>query len=60
MGVKQLLKKNKVIFEMHQKWQKYKFEKVSQMSEKDPEKVSKIRYKEVFGTELDLDNPNFN
>ena len=55
--IKQTLKKNPFIFKVHQKWQKHKFDKVSQMSLTDPEKVSKIRYREVFGAELDLENP---
>ena len=55
--IKETLKKNKLIFAAHQKWQKIKFQRISQMSEKNPEKVSKIRYKEVFGKELDLENP---
>ena len=50
---KETLKKNKFIFDVHQKWQKHKFKKISDLSVSDPERVSKIRYKEVFGTELD-------
>ena len=55
--IKETLKKNKFIFDMHQKWQKYKFKKISELSVADPEKVSKIRYKEVFGVEPDFENP---
>ena len=55
--IKTILKKNPVIFAMHQKWQKVKFQRISQLSVSDPEKVSKIRYKEVFGQEPDLENP---
>ena len=54
---KETLKKNKLIFDVHQKWQKHKFKKISELSVSDPERVSKIRYKEVFGKELDLENP---
>ena len=57
MNIKQILKKNKTIFALHQKLQVLKFKMVSQLSVVSPEKVSKIRYKNVFGTELNLDNP---
>ena len=56
-NIKKLLKKNPLIFAAHQKYQKWKFDKVSQLSLTDPEKVSKIRYKNIFGTEPDLENP---
>lgn len=55
--VKQILKKNPFIFAAHQKWQKLKFKMVSQLSVISPKTVSKIRYKNVFGTALNLDNP---
>lgn len=54
---KQILKKNPVIFAAHEKWQKLKFKMVSELSVISPETVSKIRYKNVFGTELNLDDP---
>ncbi len=56
-NIKKLLKKNPLIFAAHQKYQKWKFDKVSELSLTDPEKVSKIRYKNIFGTEPDLNNP---
>lgn len=56
-NIKKLLKRNPLIFAAHQKYQKWKFDKVSQLSLTDPEKVSKIRYKNIFGTEPDLENP---
>ena len=55
--IKEILKKNPVVFSAHQKWQKLKFKMVSQLSVVSPETVSKIRYKNVFGKELDLENP---
>ena len=55
--IKKLLKKNPLIFAVHQKYQKWKFDKVSELSLTDPEKVSKIRYKNIFGKEPDLENP---
>ena len=55
--LKQILKKNPVIFAAHEKWQKLKFKMVSELSVISPEMVSKIRYKNVFGTELNLDDP---
>lgn len=55
--IKKMLKKNPLIFAIHQKYQKWKFDKVSELSLTDPEKVSKIRYKNIFGTEPDLENP---
>ena len=55
--IKEILKKNPVVFSAHQKWQKLKFKMVSQLSVVSPETVSKIRYKNVFGNELDLENP---
>ena len=55
--IKDTLKRNKYIFEAHQKWQKIKFRMVSQISVISPEFVSKIRYKNIFGTDLDLNNP---
>jgi len=54
---KQILKKNPVIFAAHEKWQKLKFKMVSELSTISPEMVSKIRYKNVFGTDLNLDDP---
>ncbi len=54
---KQILKKNPVIFAAHEKWQKLKFKMVSELSVISPETVSKIRYKNVFGTKLNLDDP---
>lgn len=56
-GLKQYLKKNRNIFELYQKWQGLKFKAISQFSVFSPETVSKIRYKNVFGKELDLNNP---
>ena len=56
-NLKQTLKKNKTIFALHQRLQKLKFQAVSQLSVVAPETVSKIRYKNVFGTELNLENP---
>ena len=55
--IKEILKKNPMIFSMHQKWQKTKFKMISQLSVISPETVSKIRYKNVFGKEMDLKNP---
>ena len=55
--IKKLLKKNPLIFAVHQKLQEKKFKMVSEMSLTDPEKVSKIRYKNIFGVEPDLENP---
>lgn len=55
--VKQYLKKNQAIFAAYQRWQKLKFKMVSELSVISPEMVSKIRYKNVFGTELNLDDP---
>ncbi len=55
--LKETLKKNSFIFEMHQKWQKAKFQMVSSLSPVAPALVSKIRYKNVFGKKLDLKNP---
>ena len=55
--IKEILKKNPMIFSMHQKWQKTKFKMISQLSVVSPETVSKIRYKNVFGKEMDLENP---
>ena len=55
--IKETLKRNKYIFETHQKWQKIKFRMVSQMSVISPEWVSKIRYKNIFGTDLELNHP---
>lgn len=56
-NIKQLLKKNPVIFEANRKYQKFKFDMVSRLSVVSPELVSKIRYKNVFGTEPNLDDP---
>lgn len=56
-NIKKLLKKNPLIFAVHQKYQKWKFDKISELSVTDPEKVSKIRYKNIFGAEPDLNNP---
>ena len=55
--IKDTLKRNKYIFEAHQKWQKIKFRMVSQISVISHDLVSKIRYKNIFGTDLDLNNP---
>ena len=57
MGLKQILKKNKAIVAVHQELQGLKFKMVSQLSVIAPEKVSRIRYKNIFGTEPDFDNP---
>lgn len=54
---KQSLKKNPCYLMLQQKWRKLRFWMISQISVVSPELVSKIRYKEVFGKELDLDNP---
>lgn len=55
--VKALLKRNQYINQAHQKWQKIKFQMISQMSVVSPVMVSKIRYKNIFGRKLDLHNP---
>lgn len=55
--IKETLKKNPVIYRANEKYQKLKFDLVSQLSLISPEKVSRIRYKNVFGTEPDLENP---
>lgn len=55
--IKETLKKNPVIYRANEKYQKLKFDLVSQLSMISPEKVSRIRYKNVFGTEPDLENP---
>ena len=55
--IKETLKKNPVIYRANEKYQKLKFDLVSQLSLISPEKVSRIRYKNVFGIEPDLENP---
>lgn len=55
--IKELLKRNQYINQAHQKWQKIKFQMISQMSVVSPVMVSKIRYKNIFGRKLDLHNP---
>lgn len=56
-GIKQRLKKNQWIFKASKEWQRWRFRIISQWSAVSPETVSKLRFREVFGRELDLEDP---
>lgn len=56
-GIKETLKKIQMVENASKSWQKLRFRLISAWSAVSPETVSKIRYQEVFGTALDLDDP---
>ena len=59
--IKEILKKNPTIYALNEKYQKIKFNAISQLSSISPDLVTKIRYKNVFFKKLDIDNPqNYN
>ncbi len=57
--LKQHLKNNKKVVELYRKWQKFEFKMVSQISLISPATVSKIRYKNSFGRNLNLKEPKY-
>lgn len=56
-GLKKLLKKNKLIVGLHQKWQKLEYKMISELSVISPVLVSKIRYERTFNKKLNLEQP---